>query len=70
VPVDGYYLPSWNVTLVCIVLFVGICNVAYITLRYRLKIPGAGRMAFDQIKWIRKFGSRSPRLRMGADRLV
>nr|XP_031861885.1 uncharacterized protein CI109_002714 [Kwoniella shandongensis]KAA5528957.1 hypothetical protein CI109_002714 [Kwoniella shandongensis] len=51
-PVDGYYLPSWDVTLVCIVLFVGICNVAFITLRYRLKIPNCSQLAFDQIKWI------------------
>lgn len=47
-------LPSWEVTLVCIILFVGICNVAFITLRYRLKIPNCGQLAIDQIKWIRK----------------
>ncbi|CAD6566589.1 MAG: hypothetical protein TREMPRED_002808 [Tremellales sp. Tagirdzhanova-0007] len=51
-PVDEYYLPSWYVSLVCIVLFVGLCNVAFITLRYRLKLPDSGRTSFDQIKWI------------------
>ena len=40
-------------TLVCIVLFVGICNVAFITLRYRLKLPDCSRDAVNQIKWIR-----------------
>ncbi|OCF59087.1 hypothetical protein L486_03586 [Kwoniella mangroviensis CBS 10435] len=54
-PVDGYYLPSWKVTLVCIILFTGLCNVAFITLRYRLKIPNCGQLAFDQIKWIPYF---------------
>ncbi|WVR04423.1 hypothetical protein IAU60_001425 [Kwoniella sp. DSM 27419] len=51
-PVDGYYLPSWQVTLVCIVLFAGLCNLAFIILRYRLKLPGSSHMAVDQIKWI------------------
>jgi hypothetical protein len=54
VPIDQYYLPSWNVTIVCLILFVGISNLAYIILRYRLKLPGASQMAFDQIKWIRE----------------
>ncbi|WWC87221.1 uncharacterized protein L201_002109 [Kwoniella dendrophila CBS 6074] len=54
-PVDGYYLPSWKVTLVCIVLFVGICNVSFITLRYRLKVPNCSQLAIDQIKWIPYF---------------
>ncbi|TYJ52434.1 hypothetical protein B9479_006975, partial [Cryptococcus floricola] len=51
-PVDGYYLPSWEVNLVCIILFVGLCNVAFIVLRYRLKIPDCSKLAFDQIKWV------------------
>ena len=46
-------LSSWQVTLVCIILFVGICNVAFIVLRYRLKLPDCSRLAFDQLKWIR-----------------
>jgi hypothetical protein len=54
VSIDQYYLPSWNVTIVCLILFVGISNLAYIILRYRLKLPGASQMAFDQIKWIRE----------------
>ena len=53
-PLDGFYLPSWNVTIVCIILFGGICNVAAITLRYRLKLPECGRMAVDQLKWLRE----------------
>ena len=48
-------LPSWNVFLVCVIIFVGLCNVAFITLRYRLKLPGASKMAGDQLKWIREF---------------
>ncbi|KAL7424393.1 hypothetical protein Q5752_000075 [Cryptotrichosporon argae] len=52
IPLDGYYLSSWDVTLVCIVLFVGLCNVSFIALRYRLKLPGFSTMAWDQIKWI------------------
>ncbi|OCF41165.1 hypothetical protein I317_04995 [Kwoniella heveanensis CBS 569] len=48
-------LPSWQVTLVCIILFTGLCNVAFITLRYRLKLPNCGQMAVDQIKWIPYF---------------
>ncbi|WVQ83999.1 hypothetical protein IAT38_006144 [Cryptococcus sp. DSM 104549] len=52
IPVDGYYLPSWQVNLVCIILFVGLCNIAFITLRYRLKIPDCSKLAWDQIKWI------------------
>jgi hypothetical protein len=39
---------------VCIIVFVGLCNVSFAVLRYRLKIPGAGKMAFDQLKWIRE----------------
>ncbi|WRT65030.1 uncharacterized protein IL334_001972 [Kwoniella shivajii] len=54
-PVDGYYLPSWEVTLVCIILFTGLCNVAFIVLRYRLKIPNCSQLAVDQIKWIPYF---------------
>jgi hypothetical protein len=46
-------LPSWDVTLVCIILFIGLCNIAFVTLRYRLKLPGASKMAADQMKWIR-----------------
>jgi hypothetical protein len=46
------------VTLVCILLFIGLCNIAFITLRYRLKLPGASKMAADQLKWIRKFTTR------------
>ncbi|ODO03115.1 hypothetical protein I350_05960 [Cryptococcus amylolentus CBS 6273] len=45
-------LPSWEVNLVCIILFVGLCNVAFIVLRYRLKIPDCSKLAFDQIKWV------------------
>ncbi|EIW68701.1 hypothetical protein TREMEDRAFT_11927, partial [Tremella mesenterica DSM 1558] len=51
-PVDAYYLPSWQVTFVCIILFVGLCNVAFITLRYRLKLPDCSTDAINQIKWI------------------
>lgn len=47
-------LPSWDVFLVCVIIFVGMCNVAFITLRYRLKLPGASKMAGDQLKWIRQ----------------
>lgn len=47
-------LPSWEVNLVCIMLFVGLYNIAFIILRYHLKIPDCTRLAFDQIKWIRK----------------
>jgi len=47
-------LPSWNVFLVCVIIFIGLCNVAFITLRYRLKLPGASKMAADQLKWIRE----------------
>lgn len=54
VPIDDYYLPSWEVFLICVILFVGLCNLAFIVLRYRLKLPGSSQMAFDQIKWIRK----------------
>lgn len=55
VPVDQYYLPSWNVCLICIILFVGLCNIAFIVLRYRLKIPDAAKLGADQILWIRKW---------------
>lgn len=54
VPVDAFYLPSWYVTLVCIVLFGGICNLGYIVLQYRLKMPDCSRLAFDRIIWIRE----------------
>lgn len=47
-------LSSWNVFLVCVIIFVGLCNIAFIVLRYRLKLPGASKMAGDQLKWIRK----------------
>jgi hypothetical protein len=57
VNIDNYYLPSWNITLVCLVLFGGICNVAFITLRYRLKAPDAAQMSAAQIKWIREYTS-------------
>ena len=53
VEVDQYYLSSWDITLVCIILFIGLSNVAFITLRYRLKLPDAGHMSWEQIKWIR-----------------
>jgi hypothetical protein len=39
-------------------LFIGLCNIAFITLRYRLKLPGASKMAADQLKWIRTFSTR------------
>lgn len=52
VPVDGYYLGSWQITFACICLFIGLCNVSFITLRYRLKQPDAAKVAFDQLKWI------------------
>lgn len=55
VPLDGYYLTSWDITLVCIILFIGLCNIALITLRYRLKVPDSGKMAVDHLKWIRKY---------------
>ena len=54
VPHDGYYLSSWKITLVCIILFAGICNVSAIVLRYRLKLPDCSNMAINQIKWTRK----------------
>lgn len=47
-------LSSWNVFLVCVIIFVGLCNIAFIVLRYRLKLPGASKMAGDQLKWIRE----------------
>ncbi|WWC59194.1 uncharacterized protein I303_101743 [Kwoniella dejecticola CBS 10117] len=51
-PVDGYYLNSWKITLVCLTIFTGLSNLAYIVLRYRLKVPDSSRLAVDQIKWI------------------
>ena len=47
-------LPSWEISLVCIILFIGLGNVAFIVLRYRLKLPDSGRVAMDQLKWIRE----------------
>ncbi|KAK4689791.1 hypothetical protein P7C73_g331, partial [Tremellales sp. Uapishka_1] len=57
-------LESWYVTLVCIILFVGLSNVSFITLRYRLKVPDCGKLAFDQIKWIPFFSVFFPGMSM------
>lgn len=52
IPTDAYYLGSWEITFACICLFIGLCNVSFITLRYRLKQPDAAKASFDQLKWV------------------
>lgn len=50
---DTFYLSSWQVFFICILLFPGLSNVTDCILRYRLKMEGAGRVALQQLKWIR-----------------
>jgi len=50
---DTYYVTSWQVFFICVLLFQGLSNIAVCILRYRLKLEGAGRIALQQFKWIR-----------------
>ncbi|GFZ47911.1 hypothetical protein JCM24511_05658 [Saitozyma sp. JCM 24511] len=49
---DSFYSTSWNVLFVCLLLFMGLHNVVFCLLRYRLKLPMAGSLAVQQFKWI------------------
>lgn len=51
---DTFYVTSWQVFFICLLLFQGLNNVAVCILRYRLKLEGAGRIALQQFKWIRE----------------
>jgi len=50
---DTFYVSSWQVFFICILLFPGLNNLTDCILRYRLKMEGAGRVALQQLKWIR-----------------
>lgn len=51
---DTFYVSSWQVFFICLLLFPGLSNLAVCILRYRLKMPGAGHLALQQVKWIRE----------------
>lgn len=53
---DSFYVSSWQVFFICMLLFQGLNNLAVCILRYRLKLEGAGKTALQQIKWIRELG--------------
>jgi len=51
---DTFYVTSWQVFFICLILFSGLNNVATCILRYRLKLEDAGKTAIQQFKWVRK----------------
>lgn len=46
---------SWKVFFTCLLIFFGLATVSTIITHYRLKIPGAGALALQQIKWLREW---------------
>lgn len=51
---DTFYVTSWQVFFICLLLFSGLNNLSLCILRYRLKLEDAGKTAIQQFKWVRK----------------
>ncbi|KAL7418822.1 hypothetical protein Q5752_006506 [Cryptotrichosporon argae] len=52
---DSFYVDSWEVFFICLLVFQGLSNVGTMILRYRLKLANSGRDALAQIKWMPYF---------------
>ncbi|KAJ9113692.1 hypothetical protein QFC22_006001 [Naganishia vaughanmartiniae] len=52
IPVDAFYLNGWKILILVLIVFPGLGNLASIILRFRLKVPGTGTFARNQVTYL------------------